>query len=126
LGGIMLNISWIFQSVPDAGWTAYVPLSGPDYGGFGVNFYVMGLQIAGIGTLIGAINFIATIVNMRAPGMSYMRMPMFTWTTFITSTLILFAFPAITVGLVLLMFDRLFFANFFDIAAGGNVVLWQH
>lgn len=126
LGGLLLNISWIFQSVPDAGWTAYVPLSGPDYGSGGVNFYVLGLQIAGIGTLIGGINFLVTIINMRAPGMSYMRMPLFTWTAFITSAMILFAFPAITVGLVLLMFDRLFGANFFDPTMGGNVVLWQH
>jgi heme/copper-type cytochrome/quinol oxidase subunit 1 len=126
LGGLLLNISWIFQSVPDAGWTAYVPLSGPEFGGGGVNFYVLGLQIAGIGTLIGGINFLVTIINMRAPGMSFMRMPLFTWTAFITSALILFAFPAITVGLVLLMFDRLFGANFFDPAMGGNVVLWQH
>jgi len=125
-GGLMLNISWLIGAVPDAGWTAYVPLSGPDYGSGGVNFYVMGLQIAGIGTLIGGINFLVTVINMRAPGMTYMRMPLFTWASFITSALILFAFPAITVGLVLLMFDRLFGANFFDPAMGGNVVLWQH
>ncbi len=126
LGGLLLNISWIFQSVPDAGWTAYVPLSTNQYSGFGVNFYVMGLQVAGIGTLIGGINFIATIINMRAPGMTYMRIPLFTWTAFITSALILFAFPAITVGLVLLMFDRLFAGNFFNVDMGGSVVLWQH
>ncbi len=126
LGGVLLNASWLLGAVPDAGWTAYVPLSGPDYGGGGVNFYVLGLQIAGIGTLIGGINFLVTIINMRAPGMSFMRMPLFTWTAFITSALILFAFPAITVGLVLLMFDRMFGANFFDPAMGGNVVLWQH
>ncbi len=125
-GGIILNISWIFGGAPDAGWTAYVPLSGPDYGGNGVDFYVLGLQIAGLGTLIGGINFLVTIINMRAPGMSFMRMPLFTWTSFITSALILFAFPAITVGLVLLMFDRLFDGNFFNVSAGGNVVLWQH
>lgn len=125
-GGVMLNVSWLFDAVPDAGWTAYVPLSGPDYGSGGVNFYVLGLQISGIGTLIGGINFLVTIINMRAPGMTYMRMPLFTWTAFITSALILFAFPAITVGLVLLMFDRLFDANFFNIELGGNVVLWQH
>ena len=126
LGGLMLNLGWLFQAVPDAGWTAYVPLSGPEYGGFGINFYVMGLQISGLGTLIGAINFIVTIVNMRAPGMTFMRMPLFTWTSFITSVLILFAFPPLTIGLVLLMFDRLFGANFFDVSQGGNVVLWQH
>lgn len=125
-GGLLLNTSWFLEGAPDAGWTAYTPLSTTAYSGKGVDFYVLGLQIAGIGTLIGGINFLVTIINMRAPGMSFMRMPMFTWASFITSALILFAFPAITVGLVLLMFDRIFEANFFDISAGGNVVLWQH
>jgi len=69
---------------------------------------------------------LATIINMRAPGMSFMRMPMFTWASFITSALILFAFPAVTVGLILLMFDRLFGGNFFYVPNGGSVVLWQH
>ncbi|PMU52202.1 cytochrome ubiquinol oxidase subunit I, partial [Pseudomonas sp. GP01-A3] len=74
----------------------------------GVDFYLLGLQVSGIGTLAGGINFLATIINMRAPGMTYMRMPLFTWTVFVTSALILFAFPALTIGLALLMFDRLF------------------
>jgi cytochrome c oxidase subunit 1 len=125
-GGLLLNLSWVMGGAPDAGWTAYVPLSGPEYSGIGVDFYVIGLQIAGIGTLIGGINFLVTIINMRAPGMTFMRMPLFTWTSFITSALILFAFPAFTVGLVLLMFDRLFDGNFFNVANGGNAVLWQH
>lgn len=125
-GGVLLNVSWFVSQVPDAGWTSYVPLSSNTYSGMGVNFYVVGLQIAGLGTLIGGINFLVTIVNMRAPGMSFMRMPLFTWTIFITSAIILFAFPAITVGLVLLLFDRLFGANFFEVANGGNPVLWQH
>lgn len=125
-GGILMNTSWLLGGAPDAGWTGYVPLSSPEYSGKGTDFYVLGLQIAGIGTLIGGINFLVTIINMRAPGMSFMRMPLFTWASFVTSALILFAFPAITVGLVLLMFERLFEANFFDVAAGGNVVLWQH
>lgn len=126
-GGLLLNVSWFLEGAPDAGWTAYTPLSSSEtYSGKGVDFYVLGLQIAGLGTLIGGINFLVTIINMRAPGMSFMRMPMFTWASFVTSALILFAFPAITVGLVLLMFERIFDANFFDVAAGGNVVLWQH
>lgn len=124
-GGLLLNLSWFMGGAPDAGWTAYVPLS-TDTSLFGVDFYVVGLQISGLGTLIGGINFLVTIVNMRAPGMTYMRMPLFTWTAFITSALILFAFPAITVGLVQLMFDRLFDGNFFNVAKGGNIVLWQH
>jgi cytochrome c oxidase subunit 1 len=124
-GGVLLNISWFAGGAPDAGWTSYVPLANTR-GGHGVDFYVIGLQIAGIGTLVGGINFLATIINMRAPGMSFMRMPMFTWSVFITSALILFAFPALTVGLVALMFDRIFDAAFFDPLKGGNAVLWEH
>lgn len=126
-GGLLLNLSWVLGGAPDAGWTAYPPLSLTEFSPtHGVDFYTVGLQIAGLGTLIGGINFLATIVTMRAPGMSFMRMPMFTWTAFITSVMILFAFPAITVGLVLLSFDRILGANFFDPGSGGNPVLWQH
>lgn len=124
-GGVLLNISWFAGGAPDAGWTSYVPLANTR-GDHGVDYYVLGLQIAGIGTLVGGINFLVTIINMRAPGMSFMRMPMFTWTAFITSALILFAFPALTVGLVALMFDRIFDGNFFDPTTGGNAVLWEH
>jgi cytochrome c oxidase subunit 1 len=124
-GGLLMNTSWFLGGAPDAGWTAYAPLS-TAYSGHGVDFYVLGLQIAGIGTLIGGINFLVTIINMRAPGMTFMRMPLFTWTAFVTSALVLFAFPTITVGLVELMFDRLFHGNFFEVGKGGNTVLWQH
>jgi cytochrome c oxidase subunit I len=126
-GGVLMNLGWFNGTVPDSGWTAYAPLSGPTFNGtHGMDYYVIGLQIAGIGTLIGGINFMATIINMRAPGMSFMRMPMFTWSIFITSVLIVFAFPVLTVGLVALMFDRLFQANFFEPGTGGNTVLWEH
>lgn len=126
-GGLLLNLSWIMGGAPDAGWTSYTPLSTTQFSTtHGVDFYTIGLQIAGLGTLIGGINFLATIITMRAPGMSFMRMPMFTWTTFVTSAMILFAFPAVTVGLVLLSFDRILGANFFDVASGGSPVLWQH
>ncbi|MCD1259703.1 cytochrome c oxidase subunit I [Paenibacillus athensensis] len=128
-GGVLMNTSWFLGGAPDAGWTGYAPLStiADNAGNFhGTDFYVLGLQIAGIGTLIGGINFLVTIINMRAPGMTYMRMPMFTWTAFITSGLITLAFPAITVALVELMFDRIFGGAFFDAARGGNNVLWEH
>lgn len=126
-GGLLLNLSWLMGGAPDAGWTSYTPLSSNTYSlTHGVDFYTIGLQIAGLGTLIGGLNFLATIITMRAPGMSFMRMPMFSWTTFITSAIILFAFPAITVGLVLLTFDRILGANFFNVESGGNPVLWQH
>ncbi|WHY87955.1 cytochrome c oxidase subunit I [Neobacillus novalis] len=124
-GGIFLNLSWFLGGAPDAGWTSYASLAIHSKG-HGVDFYVLGLQIAGLGTLIGGINFLVTIINMRAPGMTYMRMPLFTWSTFVASAMILFAFPPLTVGLTLMMFDRLFGANFFEVAMGGNTVIWEH
>ncbi|MFC4025437.1 cytochrome c oxidase subunit I [Oceanobacillus longus] len=123
-GGILLNLSW-FTGAPDAGWTNYAPLS-LQSPGHGIDYYVMGLQLSGAGTLMSGINFLVTIVTMRAPGMTYMRMPLFSWTTFVTSILTLFAFPALTVGLFLMMFDRMFGTAFFDVALGGNTVIWQH
>lgn len=124
-GGIFLNLSWFLGGAPDSGWTSYASLALHSKG-HGIDFYVLGLQISGIGTLIGGINFLVTIINMRAPGMTYMRMPLFTWTTFVASALILFAFPPLTVGLTLMMFDRLFGGNFFDVTMGGNTVIWEH
>lgn len=124
-GGLILNCSWFLGGAPDSGWTGYAPLSTTSPG-HGVDYYVIGLQIAGAGTLIGGINFLVTVVNMRAPGMTYMRMPLFTWAAFIASVLILFAFPALTVGLFLLMFDRMFDTAFFDVSLGGNTIVWQH
>src|SRR5699024_4323168 len=124
-GGILLNTSWFLGGAPDGGWTSYASfaLTSPTHG---IDFYVMGLQLAGAGTLMGGINFLATVVNMRAPGMTYMRMPLFTWASFITSVLILFAFPALTINLFLLMFDRMFGTAFFDVTLGGNTIIWQH
>lgn len=124
-GGLFLNISWLFGEVPDAGWTSYASLSlhSP---GHGIDFYAIGLQIAGGGSLMAGINFLVTIINMRAPGMTYMRMPLFTWTTFVASAMILFAFPPLTVGLFFLTFDRMFGGNFFDHTMGGNTIIWEH
>lgn len=124
-GGVFLNLSWFLGGAPDAGWTSYASLSlaSPTHG---IDFYTLGLQISGFGTLMGGINFLVTIINMRAPGMTFMRMPLFTWTTFVASTLILFAFPPLTVGIFFLMFDRLFGANFFDVTMGGNTIIWEH
>lgn len=124
-GGIFLNLSWFLGGAPDAGWTSYASPSMASEG-HGIDFYALGLQISGAGTLMGGINFLVTIINMRAPGMTYMRMPLFTWSTFVASALILFAFPPLTVGLFLLIFDRMFGSNFFDVANGGNTVIWEH
>lgn len=131
-GGIFINSSWLFgnpagHNVPDTGWFSYAPLTQKLYStGLGVDFWTLGLLLLGIGTLISGFNFIVTILNMRAPGMTLMRMPIFVWTTLVTSILVIFAFPAITVALLMLMFDRMFAANFFNTIAGGNAVLWQH
>ena len=132
-GGLMLYSSWFLGGAPNAGWYNYAPINignainglnpGPDQ--LGLTFYALGLQIAGIGTLLSGINFTATILTMRAPGMTAMRMPMFVWTTLITSILIVFAFPPFTANLALLMFDRVFGSSFFNPTGGGNALLWQ-
>nr|WP_249305971.1 cytochrome c oxidase subunit I [Lederbergia citrea] len=124
-GGLLLNLSWFLGGAPDAGWTSYASLS-LNSTSHGIDFYALGLQISGFGTLMGGINFLVTLINMRAPGMTYMRMPMFSWTTFVASALILFAFPPLTVALFMLTFDRMFGANFFNVAAGGNTIIWEH
>jgi len=126
-GGILLNLGFLTgDGLPDSGWTAYAPLSTEFSPGTGMDLYSIGLQLSGIGTLLGGLNFIVTIVNMRAPGMTMMRMPLFVWTAFITSILIVFAFSALAVGLLMISFDRLFGGNFFNSPAGGNEILWQH
>ncbi|MCI2455311.1 cbb3-type cytochrome c oxidase subunit I, partial [Listeria monocytogenes] len=89
-------------------------------------YYLLGLQIAGIGTLMTGINFMVTILKMRTKGMTLMRMPMFTWTTLITSVIIVFAFPVLTVALALMTFDRLFGSAFFTLEAGGMPMLWAN
>ncbi len=124
-GGIFLNLSWFMGGAPDAGWTNYASLALASEG-HGIDFYSLGLTISGFGTLIAGINFLVTIINMRAPGMTYMRMPLFTWTTFVASALILLAFPPLTIGLFFMVFDRLFGANFFVVEMGRNTIIWEH
>jgi cytochrome c oxidase subunit 1 len=124
-GGVFLNLSWFLGGAPDAGWTNYASLALASEG-HGIDFYSLGLTISGFGTLIAGINFLVTIINMRAPGMTYMRMPLFTWTTFVASALILLAFPPLTVAIFFMIFDRLFGANFFDVTMGGNTIIWEH
>src|SRR5699024_12817233 len=91
-----------------------------------VDFYNVSLQIASSDTIMSGIYINATIVTMRATGITYMRMPLFTWSTLITSVLILFAFPALTINLFLLMCDRMFDTSFFDVSLGGNTIIYQH
>ena len=126
-GGIFLNTSWILGGAPDGGWFMYQPnanaLFSPTHG---VDFWSLGLQITGIASLTGAINLIVTILNMRAPGMSLMKMPIFTWMILVVQFLLLFAIPVITVALFLLMFQRNFGAQFFNVDSGADPLLWQH
>ncbi len=124
-GGIFLNLSWFMGGAPDAGWTSYASLA-INSPGHGIDFYALGLQIAGAGTLISGINFVTTIISMRAPGMTYMRMPLMTWTTLVASVLIVFAFPPLTIGIFLLTFDRMFGSSFFLVETGGNTIIWEH
>ncbi len=126
-GGIFINMSWFLGGAADGGWFMYAPNSGPIYSpSHGVDFWALGLQITGIASLTGAVNLIVTVLNMRAPGMSLMRMPIFTWMVTVVQFLLLFAMPVITVALFLLMFQRNFDATFFDVAAGADPLLWQH
>lgn len=125
-GAIVFNIAFFLDSAPAIGWTGYAPLSTalftPDVN---TDFYVFGVQISGLGTIFTAINLIVTIIRHRAPGMTFFRMPLFTWATFITCFLIIVAFTVLAIGLYLLMFDRLFGTQFFQ-GPDGDPVLWQH
>src|SRR3954451_6397480 len=127
IGGLFMYSSFLFGHAPNGGWFGYAPNTEKAFNpAHNIDFWVFGLQILGIASLSGAINLIVTIINMRAPGMSLMRMPIFVWMTFIAQFLLLFAMPVITVALFELMFDRLFGANFFNVQAGADPLLWQH
>jgi len=127
VGGIVLNMSWFFNEAPNQGWYGYAPITEKAWNpGRHVDFWILGLQILGVASVAAGINFIVTIFNMRAPGMTMMRMPIFTWSTLIVQILIVMAFPAITIALVLLSLDRYVGTGFYRIAAGGDPLLWQH
>ncbi|HTD70051.1 MAG TPA: cbb3-type cytochrome c oxidase subunit I, partial [Gemmatimonadales bacterium] len=136
LGGLLLNASWLagplfhagtLHVAPDGGWFGYANLTERQFSpGPNIDFWQLGLQILGISSLAAGFNFIVTILNLRAPGMTMMRLPVFTWMTLVTQFLIITAFPVITVALVFLMFDRLFGAHFYLTSAGATPILWQH
>ena len=125
LGGLFLYSSFVLGGAPSGGWFGYAPLN-RELPNYGMTFYSLGLQMLGVASLAGAVNFIITILNMRAPGMTLMRMPVFIWMSLVTSFLLLFAMPIIAVALFQLMFDRAYGANFFNPAEGGDPILWQH
>jgi cytochrome c oxidase subunit 1 len=127
LGALFFNSSWLLGGGANGGWFAYAPNSGVTFSpSHGMDFYAVGLLIMGIASTISAVNLTVTVLNMRTPGMTFMRMPVFTWMTFVVQVLLVFALPVITVALFLLMFDRLFGSAFFDVSKGGDPFLWQH
>jgi cytochrome c oxidase subunit 1 len=127
LGGVFLYSSFFLGEAPNGGWFGYPPQTDVPFSpGIGMDFYAIGLQILGVASLASAVNFIVTILNERAPGMTLMRMPVFVWMTLVVSFLLLFAMPVIAIALFELGFDRLFGAVFFKPSAGGDPLLWQH
>ena len=124
-GAVLVMASLFVGEFARTGWLAYPPLSGilgsPDVG---VDYYIWSLQIAGVGTLLSGVNLIATIVKMRAPGMTLMKMPVFTWTALCTNVLIVAAFPVLTAVLALLSLDRYAGTNFFSNDLGGNAMMY--
>ena len=127
MGAVLINVSFIIGGSPNAGWTSYFPLAGIEFNpGVNNNYYAWSLQISGLGTLMTGINFVTTIVKMRAPGMTWMKVPMFTWSSFIANIIIVFAFPVLTVALVMMTMDRQFGTKFFATEDGGMDMLWAN
>ena len=126
-GTLLMHASFLVGQVPDAGWFSYANLTSTTYSpNDGLDFWALGLLVLGVSSVAAALNFMVTIINMRCPGMTMMRMPVFIWMTLITSILLVLAFPVITVGLVELVLDRNFGTHFFDTSGGGDPILWQH
>ncbi|MER9628701.1 cytochrome o ubiquinol oxidase subunit I [Mesorhizobium sp. M0296] len=124
-GALLVNISLVIGEFARTGWLPYPPLSETAYSpGVGVDYYLWAVQIAGVGTLLTGINFVTTILKMRAPGMSYLRMSMFCWTSLAASLLIVAAFPILTATLAMLTLDRYFGFHFFTNEAGGNMLMF--
>jgi len=127
VGGLFLYSSVFLGGMPNGGWFGYAPNTSIVYSpGHNIDFWIGGLLLTGIASTVGAVNLIVTCINLRAKGMTWFRMPIFTWMSLVTQFLLLFALPVITIALFLLMFDRNFGANFFNPANGGDPVLWQH
>jgi cytochrome o ubiquinol oxidase subunit I len=124
-GALLVNLSLVVGEFARTGWLAYPPLSELQFSpGVGVDYYLWSLQIAGIGTLLSGINLVTTILKLRAPGMGYMRMPVFCWTALASNLLIVAAFPILTATLGMLLLDRYIGAHFFTNAGGGNAMLY--
>lgn len=126
-GGLLLYYSFIAGGAPAAGWFAYAPLSEKAFSTTsGMDFWALGLLVTGIGSVAAGVNFLVTIITLRAPGMSMRRLPLFVWMTMINAILILFALPSLNAALVMILADRQLNALFFNTTAGGSALLWQH
>ncbi|MHB9150576.1 MAG: cytochrome c oxidase subunit I [Thermoleophilia bacterium] len=126
-GGILLYASFFFGGAPDTGWFSYAPLTSRIYSAHdGVDFWTLSLLALGISSLAGAANAIVTMLRMRAPGMRLRDMPLFAFANFVNSFLILFAIPSLTAALAMLYLDRHYGTSFFDVAGGGDPIIWQH
>ena len=126
-GALLINLSLVIGEFARTGWLPYPPLSELDYSpGVGVDYYLWSLQISGIGTLLTGVNFVTTILKIRAPGMTYMRMPIFCWTALASSLLIVAAFPILTATLAMLLLDRYLGFHFFTNEAGGNPMMFMN
>jgi cytochrome o ubiquinol oxidase subunit 1 len=126
-GALLVNLSLVVGEFAKTGWLPFPPLSGITYSpGVGVDYYLWSLQISGVGTLLTGVNFVTTILKLHAPGMTYMRMPVFTWTVFASMLLIVAAFPVLTATLAMLILDRYLGFHFFTNEAGGNVMMFNN
>ena len=125
-GGLFITASFFLGGAPDGGWFGYAPLSTQVNEVVRMDYWVLGLQIIGLASLLASVNFITTIFAMRASGMTLMRMPVFAWMALVVNFLLLFSLPIITVGLIQVFLDRNIGTVFFDAANGGEPILWQH
>jgi cytochrome c oxidase subunit I len=126
-GGLLMYSSFIFGGAPDAGWFAYAPLTETTFSrGAAMDFWALSILILGISTTLGSINFIVTTLQLRAPGMTLTRIPVFVWMVVIMSFLAVFSLPSLTTAAGLLLLDRQVGTHFYNVAKGGNALLWQH
>src|SRR5215813_443314 len=133
-GGVLLYFSYLAApglagagSAPDVGWFAYAPLTGRAFSrGNSTAYWILGLFVSSVGSIVSAINVIATVVSLRCKGMTLMRMPLFVWLVFVTSGMIILAMPPLSAAQIMLLLDRFLGSRFFDTQAGGSAVLWQH
>src|SRR3984893_11393317 len=130
-GGLFIYSSFLLGGAPNGGGVGYTPLTSAPFSagylpGHGPDFWAVGIVMLGIGSVTSAINFIVTVLNMRAPGMTLLRMPVFVWMMLVTAFLTVFAMPLVTAALIMVFFDRNFSTNFFNASAGADPLLYQH